>query len=148
MRTATETKYPVAVNPDAVGKYPALTGSGGGYFYDDVLEYRVWVHPGYRSDRCYAFATYEDALAFSAEMGSRAEEPIALVRQREHINEPTPGQYVHLKDVRITEWAVELLDQKHKRTATSIADFLREHQRAAVQAVVQDTFKRNGGTKQ
>ena len=28
-----------------VGSFPAATKSGGGYFYDEVLEYRVWLHP-------------------------------------------------------------------------------------------------------
>ena len=33
--------YPPAAYPEKVGTYPALCHSGGGYFYDDVLEYRV-----------------------------------------------------------------------------------------------------------
>ena len=37
--------YPVAVEPSRVGAYPADTKSGAGYFYDDVLEYRVWLNP-------------------------------------------------------------------------------------------------------
>ncbi len=54
--------YPVAVDLDKVGKYPALTKSGGGFVYDDVLEYRVWVHP--EGDDYYdAFATHEALCA-------------------------------------------------------------------------------------
>ena len=34
--------FPVAIDPARVGTYPADTKSGAGYFYDDVLEYRVW----------------------------------------------------------------------------------------------------------
>jgi hypothetical protein len=30
--------YPLAVEPDLVGTYPALAKSGGGYVWDDVLE--------------------------------------------------------------------------------------------------------------
>ena len=37
--------YPLAVNPERVGTYSPDTHSGGGYFYDDVLEYRVWLNP-------------------------------------------------------------------------------------------------------
>ena len=37
--------YPDAVDPSLVGTYPAVAGSGGGYVWDDVLEYRVWSHP-------------------------------------------------------------------------------------------------------
>ena len=38
-------KYPLAIDENMVGEYPALVKSGAGYFYDDVLEYRVWCHP-------------------------------------------------------------------------------------------------------
>lgn len=37
--------YPAAIDSALVGTYPAHTKSGGGYFYDDVLEYRVWCRP-------------------------------------------------------------------------------------------------------
>jgi len=33
------------MNPNKVGTYPALAKSGAGYFYDEILEYRVWIHP-------------------------------------------------------------------------------------------------------
>jgi hypothetical protein len=36
--------YPLAVEFNRVGKYPSETKSGAGYFYDDVLEYRVWFY--------------------------------------------------------------------------------------------------------
>ena len=38
-------QFPVAVDPEAVGTYPASVGAGGGYVWDEVLEYRVWCHP-------------------------------------------------------------------------------------------------------
>ena len=45
-RTVSPTSaYPVAVDPSKVGTYPPDTKSGAGYFYDNVLEYRVWLHP-------------------------------------------------------------------------------------------------------
>jgi putative acetyltransferase len=37
--------YPLAIDLTRVGKYPSETKSGAGYFYDDVLEYRVWFYP-------------------------------------------------------------------------------------------------------
>lgn len=40
-----KSSYPTVVDLHMVGKYPVLTKSGGGYFYDEVLEYRVWCHP-------------------------------------------------------------------------------------------------------
>lgn len=56
--------YPIAVYTKKVGKYPALTNFGAGYVYDDVLEYRVWVHPG-GNDYYRAFSTCEEAKKFS-----------------------------------------------------------------------------------
>lgn len=121
--TTPSSAYPIAVSFDRVGKYPALTKSGSGYVYDDVLEYRVWVHPG-GDDYYKAFATYEEAKLFS-ERTERAEEPLVLVLQHEHINEPEPGQYVHIKGDRITEWRVEWLVGS-KRGPDTIANFLKE----------------------
>lgn len=116
-------KYPDAVNPKRVGKYPGLAGAGGGFFYDEVLEYRVWfctgrgaepVEPGVFDDYFYAFPTYKEAKDFSKNKIG-AEEVIALVKQFEHINEPKPGQYVHVRRVRVTEFiATQLVGRKRK----------------------------------
>src|SRR4030042_971156 len=105
------------------GQYPGFTKSGGGYFYDDVLEYRVWIHPG-GDDYFEAFATFEEAARFS-EQTEGAEEPLVLVLQREYVNEPEPGRYVHVKADRLTEWRVEWLAES-KRGPNSVAEFLRE----------------------
>lgn len=115
--------YPVAVEPAKVGTYSALTKSGGGYFYDDVLEYRVWVHPREGGDDSYqAFPTYEAALEFSK--GTKGSEPpLVLVRQREWIDEPQPGSFIPKKGERITEWQVEWL-KSDKRGQDSIAEFI------------------------
>jgi hypothetical protein len=60
------TLYPDAVDTVAVGEYPASAHAGGGYVWDDVLEYRVWCHPERGApdlddgnDYYHAFATYE-----------------------------------------------------------------------------------------
>lgn len=106
-----------------MGKYPARTGAGGGYVWDAVLEYRVWCHPADGgSDYFYAFANYPKALAFSLRTEG-AEEPLALVRQKQYIDEPETGRYVHVKKTRLTEWPVEFLTRS-KRTARTIPDFL------------------------
>lgn len=130
MTSSAPSPYPVAIDPDQVGEYPALTKSGGGYFYDDVLEYRVWVHPHAGGedlhegdDYYYAFATFEDAAECANETPG-AEQPLVLVRQFESINEPTAGVFEHYTEARITEWRVEWLADS-KRTATSIPDFLK-----------------------
>jgi hypothetical protein len=114
-------RYPTAVDPQRVGRYPALAGAGGGYVWDEVLEYRVWCHAE-GGDGFYAFATYPKALAFSRRTKG-AEEPLALVRQREYIAEPEPGRFVHVKKTRVTEWPVEFLSRP-RRTRNTIPDFL------------------------
>ena len=112
-----------------VGTYPALAKSGGGFVWDDVLEYRVWCHPehgapddGDGSDYFHAFTTYEEALSFSKRTRG-AEPPLALVLQEEHLNEPSPGEYVHVRERRITEWPVQFLNRP-RRTPRTIPDFL------------------------
>ena len=118
--------YPLAANRSKVGTYPALAKSGGGYFYDDVLEYRVWVHRAEGGDDTYeAFAAFEAAAAYS-QATAGAEEPLVLVRQRERIDEPKPNEFVHKKSERMTEWRVEWLDDGHRREPGSIARFLAE----------------------
>src|SRR6476660_9196911 len=73
--------YPDAVDPSLVGTYSALAKAGGGFVWDDVLEYRVWCHPEDGSDDYYhAFATYPEALAF-ARRTKQAEDPLVLIRQ-------------------------------------------------------------------
>jgi putative acetyltransferase len=122
-------KFPDAIDPSLVGTYPGLASAGGGYVWDAVLEYRVWCHPERGapdeedgSDYYYAFASYAEALAFSKRT-TGAELPLALVQQLEHINEPEPGAYVHIKEPRNTEWPVEFL-RRPKRTKDTIPAFL------------------------
>jgi hypothetical protein len=124
------TAYPLAINPNLVGTYPTNTKSGAGYFYDDVLEYRVWLSPedGAKrlnggSDYYEAFAQYEKAKEFS-KVNIGAEEPLVLVRQVEWIREPEPGHFIWEKGERITEWQVRWLTG-NKRTAESIQNFLK-----------------------
>ena len=121
--------YPAAVDPGRVGKYPARVAAGGGFVWDEVLEYRVWCHPesgasdsAAGNDHCYCFATYTEAHRFSR-TAQGAEEPLALIRQREYIEEPEPGRYLHVRRERITEWPVEFL-RRPRRTSRTIPDFL------------------------
>ena len=106
---ATPSQLPPVFDPSRVGTYPALTNSGGGFVWDAVLEYRVWCHdPDGADDYFEAFPSYDAALAF-AEETSGAEDPLALVLQREYIEEPEPGEYIHRRKERITEWPVTFL---------------------------------------
>lgn len=121
--------YPKVKDPNLVGTYPALVKAGGGFVWDDVLEYRVWCHPHdgapdleNGNDYFYAFDNYEDALTFSQQTPG-AEQPLALVQQDEFIDESEPGNYVHVKEQRWTEWPVEFLGRP-RRTANTIPDFL------------------------
>jgi len=122
-------RFPRAIDPSRVGKYPATAGDGGGYVWDAVLEYRVWCHPergapdkDEGNDYWYAFASYPEALRFSKKYPG-AEEPLALILQKEYIDEPRPGRYVHIKKRRVTEWSVEFLSRP-RRTKHTIPDFL------------------------
>jgi putative acetyltransferase len=121
--------YPEAKDPEKVGSYPATACAGGGYVWDAVLEYRVWCHPERGApdeedgnDYYYVFTTYEEAYKFSTE-NTGCEEPIALILQKEYIDEPEPGKYIHMKKQRIAEWHVEFLNRP-KRTKKTIPDFL------------------------
>jgi hypothetical protein len=96
--------------------------------WDAVLEYRVWCHPengapdlADGNDYFHPFATYREALKFSKSTDG-AEEPLALVLQREYIDEPEDGQYVHVKKRRVTEWPVNFL-ARPQRTPNTIPDF-------------------------
>ncbi len=121
-------RYPFVLDPSKVGEHPASAMAGGGYVWDAVLEYRVWCHPergapneADGSDYYYAFETYEEADAFSrSNVGT--EDPLALVLQREYIDESQPGQYVHIREERVTEWPVEFLSRP-QRDATTIPEF-------------------------
>ncbi|MEO1171891.1 MAG: GCN5 family acetyltransferase [Myxococcota bacterium] len=126
---SSEHEYPDAVDPDAVGTYPASAGAGGGFVWDEVLEYRVWCHPERGaedledgSDYFYCFRSYREALGFSKATAG-AEPPLALVLQREYINEARPGKYVHVKEERRAEWPVVFLSRP-KRTERTIPEFL------------------------
>lgn len=124
-----KSQYPTAVDPAMVGEHPALARSGGGYFYDEVLEYRVWLYPAEGAeplagddDYFFAFAEYEAALAMS-QRTKGAQEPLVLVRQHEWINEPEPGEYEVKRGERTTEWNVAWL-KGAKRGPGSIQEFL------------------------
>ena len=115
--------------PDRVDTYPATAKAGGGYVWDEVLECRVWCHPERGAPDAYegkdyycAFASFEEAKAFAhATEGSGA--PLALILQREYIDEPTPGEYRHVREERIAEWPVDFLSRP-RRTERTIPDFL------------------------
>jgi hypothetical protein len=122
-------QYPDVLDPNLVGSYPASAKAGGGYVWDEVLEYRVWCHPERGapdlhdgSDYYYPFASFAEALEF-ANKTEGAEEPLALVLQKEYIDEPTDGDYVHVKNERVTEWPVQFL-RRPRRTPQTIPDFL------------------------
>jgi hypothetical protein len=121
--------YPAVLDPEKVGEYPATVKAGGGFVWDAVLEYRVWCHPELGapdeadgSDYYYAFESFEEADAFH-QNNVGTEEPLALVLQREYIDEPEPGQYVHVREERLTEWPVVFLSRP-QRDEHTIPDFL------------------------
>jgi hypothetical protein len=48
--------------------------------------------------------------------------PLALILQEEYISEPRPGNYIHIKEQRVTEWPVEFLSRP-RRSQNTIPDF-------------------------
>ena len=115
-------RFPRTIDPARVGRYPTSCFAGGGFVWDAVLEYRVWCHPERGApdtedgnDYCYAFASYPAALRFSKKFPG-AEEPLALILQKEYIDEPAPRQYSHVKKRRITEWPVDINHKGHEGT--------------------------------
>jgi putative acetyltransferase len=122
--------YPLAVDNVQVGKYEPESKSGAGFFYDEVLEYRVWFHPergaeplNGKDDYYRAFAQYEKAEEVS-QSSKGAEKPVVLVRQYEWIDEPEPHRYQAEKGNRVTEWQVKWL-VGNKRAPASISEFLK-----------------------
>jgi putative acetyltransferase len=120
---------PAVEDPGRVGSYPGAVAGGGGFVWDAVLEYRVWCHPERGApdvddgnDYFYAFVSYAEAAEFSR-VTPGAEDPLALIRQDEHLDEPSPGRYVHVTEPRLTEWPVEFL-RRPRRTPSTIPDFL------------------------
>ena len=116
--------YPAVNDPALVGTYSAGAKAGGGYVWDDVLEYRVWCSPRIGAqdldegnDYYYAFDTYEKALECTRDIAG-TESPLALILQNEYIDEPTPGQYLHKVEKRVTEWPVEFLNRPRRRSDT------------------------------
>lgn len=98
--------------PEKVGSYSALTKTGGGYLWDDVLEYRVWIHPN-GDDYFVPFATYQGAKNFS-EQEEKAEKPLALVLQKKGHWVAWDEKGVRIGDTnRITEWKVDWLKDKN-----------------------------------
>jgi hypothetical protein len=89
--------FPAALNPSKVGSYPKDVPVGGGIFYDEVLEYRVWnfhyekptaldgieISAENLDDEVTCFSTYEEALDFSQKTAG-VDEPVVLVLQREY----------------------------------------------------------------
>lgn len=118
--------YPKAANPDKVGTYDDHAFSGGGYFYDEVLEYRVWTKEG-KNTAYYAFPAYEDALRF-AQSQKLNDAPVVLVLQNSYIEEDELGKMKHVHKKRITEWDVEWLEG-NKDTLRQIPEFIKRHNR-------------------
>ncbi len=119
-------RYPDAIDPSKVGTYTLEVFSGGGYFYDKVLEYRVWSKENGQTSMT-AFATYKDAEDFALQ-SKYAAIPLVLVWQEEHINEPEPGRYVHITKPRITEWQTSWL-KGSQGSKEQIPVFLKKNQK-------------------
>jgi len=117
-------KYPDAIDKDLVGTYSPLCKSGGGYVYDDVLEYRVWYH-GSGDDWYEPFATHAEAQTWS-DADENREPPLVLVRQKSWIETLKDGALVHKTGERITEWRPQWLEGS-KRSSEAIERILKRN---------------------
>ena len=95
---------------------------GCGYVWDEVLEYRAWCHlergapdEDEGSDYNYAFDNVEEALHLAQDTKG-AETPLALVLQREWINERQPGVHEQKFAERIAEGQCQWLGRKQVHT--------------------------------
>ena len=126
-------RIPEAVeDPSQVGSYPARRTRVAGTSGSAAVGISSRCHPDRGAidrydgdDYYYAFETYAEALAFSRTTDG-AESPLALIRQDEYIDEPEVGQFVHVREVRFTEWMVEHL-RHPRRNPNTIPDFIRSH---------------------
>ena len=130
--------YPAVIDPIQVGEYEEAAYSGGGYFFDEVLEYRVWCYPetganvvdadgnflNIANEYYRAFVTFEQALTFANDTPD-SRTPVALVRQLEWIDQPSRGVYIHHKGERITEWQADWLNRGARKT-NDIPEFLNQ----------------------
>jgi putative acetyltransferase len=98
--------------------------------WDEVLEYRVWCSPhrGAPDETggdayFYAFASFADAQEAVDLLPGAEDEPVALVLQREYIEEYMPGKYRHMVQERVTEWPVDFL-ARPRRDDRTIPEFL------------------------
>lgn len=120
---------PPVFDSEKVGTYSRRAKAGGGYAWDEVLEYRVWCSPhdgapdeDNGSDYYFVFDSHDAARKYSAQQQG-AEDPLALVLQREWIAEDEPGCFEHRTDERITEWPVEFLSRPRRGPGTLAAFF-------------------------
>ena len=144
--------YPSVYDVSRVGSYPARVYAGGGYVWDEVLEYRVWCHPengavdaNGGNDYYRAFSSYEEAVEFSQSTPG-TEEPLALILQREFIDEPIEGEYVHVKKERVAEWPVQFLNRP-RRTPETLPTFFAPNapsNRLAIIRGIGDSSESNG----
>ena len=142
MKNIKNFELPKAIDKERVGKYPALCGAGAGYFWDLVLEYRLWIHPKSGSDYYYAFGTMEETVSMKECLESEIEsgieedihhieEPLVLILQVEHINEPESGVFEHIRKPRICEWHTKFLSDENHRDDNKILLKLKQSKKVA-----------------
>jgi hypothetical protein len=131
--------YQTAVTPELVGAYVASALSGGTLKpTDEVLEYRVWVHPpnpeATDGDAFFAFSTYEEALACSRKIA--AERPLALIRDAAGPREVVAAAAEEYPNPRLVgtraDGTESLVYRKHKKPSYSTAPIVARFLEAAL----------------
>jgi hypothetical protein len=123
-------KYPVAVDYSMVGKYPMLTGSGGGYVWSEILEYRVFSRVDDNDDvGMYTFNTYEQAEQYAKTLPKYSDYPhlTVLIKQNQYIQPPdsSNGKPTLKKEERITEWMPQWLTPDRKETKANVSRIMK-----------------------
>jgi hypothetical protein len=134
--------YPVAINVANIGSYPPIVNIGGGYRYDDVLEYRVWFNIS-RIPQFVAFINYESAHNFKCFLKQYTQNihTVALVRQKWYYRciddkfTPLLGdtiykfpndekRYIKVEKIRLTEYKIQWLLEKIEPESSFIVNNL------------------------
>ncbi len=98
--------FPIAIGD--IGAFPASVDSGGGYLYDDVLEYRVWEGDSYK-----AFRTYEEAEKYTRTTFEGHMAVLVLQKKGHWIAWDDKDHLTIGKQDRITEWHANWLKDSH-----------------------------------
>ncbi len=117
---------PSAVDHQKVGYYGNAESYNDGYFWDELLEYRVRCRAlpnDEEEELLYCFKDYQSAFTFYKKTPT-TQELNALILQKEHITRLNRNAFKHIDTPRMVEWPAHFLMRPQGSTAFIIT-FLR-----------------------